>query len=231
MIVTSSQAASDQSNKETDNLPPLLKHIMSTGSMVEDIERQHISGDGTGDDGKSGPTLTHGIPDLTQPPPNHPAYRGPSPQTNLRQARKSPMDMYSGSGRPKSASYCESLLQSEKGPVGSGTMGQVSAPQILSGNLLPVFSSSSSSSQHSDAQPRKLSPESTLLSRRSPKGATDTGAQSTVEPSTVLTTPLLTPADLLQPSSSFSSSQSSVTSFTTATTTTTFSTEKVCNRA
>lgn len=231
MIATSSQVASDQSNKETDNLPPLLKHIMSTGSMVEDIERQHISGvgDGTGDEGKGGPTLTHGIPDLTQPPPNHPAYRGPSPQTNLRQARKSPMDMYSGSGRPKSASYCESLLQSEKGPVGAGMMGQVSAPQILSGNLLPMFSSSSSSSQPSDAQPKKRSPETTLLSRRSPKATTETSAQQTVEPSTVLLTPLLTPADLLQPSSSFSST-TSVTSFTT-TTTTTLSTEKVSNRA
>ncbi|XP_045164747.2 mRNA-decapping enzyme 1A-like [Mercenaria mercenaria] len=212
----------DRTKPDSDDLPPLLKHIMSTGSMVEDIERQHIPGvgDGTGDDGTSGPAqLTPGIPDLTQPPPNHPAYRGPSPQ-----ARKSPMDMYSGSGRPKSASYAESVLQSEKGPSNSGIKGTVPAPRILSGNLLPVFGSSSTSSQPSNAQSmsssKKLSPETIYTSRKSPKGDADTVARPKVDPTTVLkSAPLLTPADLLQSSSSLASS--SVSSSTTVTTTTT----------
>lgn len=188
--------------------------------MVEDIERQQIpGGDGMGDEGGGIglAQLTPGIPDLTQPPPNHPAYRGPSPQ-----ARKSPMDMYSsGGGRPKSASYAESVLQSEKGP----------APQILSGNLLPMFSGSSS--QPSDAQSKpsskKLSPEIMYRSRKSPKEDTDLAQRQKPDPSSVLkSAPLLTPADLLQSSSLLASS--SVSSSATVTTTTSASSSLVSDK-
>lgn len=188
---------------------------MSTGSMVEDIERQHIpgSGDGTGDDGKGcTTTVVPGIPDLTQPPPNHPAYRGPSPQTQLQQSRKSPMNVYSG--RPKSASYSGNVVISEKGPSSSGLPGPpLTAPQILSGNLLPTFSTSISS-QPSNAQSistvKKLSPDTIFGSRVVPIGDTETGARQKIDSSPALkSAPLLTPADLLQCSSSVTSSSSS----------------------
>ncbi|XP_060595922.1 mRNA-decapping enzyme 1B-like isoform X2 [Ruditapes philippinarum] len=217
----SRQISVDRNKSESDDLPPLLKHIMSTGSMVEDIERQQIpGGDGPGDDaGIKLAQLTPGIPDLTQPPPNHPAYRGPSPQ-----ARKSPMDMYSGGGgRPKSASYAETVLQSEKGQV----------PQILSGNILPMFSGSVPSSQSMNAQSmpssKKLSPETMFRSRKSPKDDIELVPRQKVDPSSVLkSAPLLTPADLLQSSSLLISS--SISSSATVTTTTTSSSSLVMDK-
>lgn len=205
---------------ESESLPPLLKHIMSSGSMVEDIERQHIqgAGDSGGDDVKhmsSG--LTPVIPDLTQPPPNHPAYRGPSPQTQIKQARKSPLDTKtSDTGRPKSSTKIGTSGAVDKGPVSSGVVGPMDVTKIMSGNVLTAFGGSVPS-QPGNAQ--KLSPEAGTFRKHmvAPKPESTIGSRQTVDPSPVLTSPLLTPADLLQSASTLSSTTVSTTSSTVST--------------
>ncbi|KAL4226361.1 mRNA-decapping enzyme 1B [Mactra antiquata] len=197
---------------ESEDLPPLLKHIMSTGSMVEDIERQHIQRVGDTvpvDDVKhlSTTRLTPGIPDVTQPPPNHPAYRGPSPQSQVKLARKSPLDpstQISGdTSRPKSGlKKGPSAVKSEKSLTGS-----TDPPQIVSGNILTMYGGSSVSSQSNIL---KLSPpDSGCYSNQGMVTKVDS-----IKTESIVTSPLLTPADLLQSTSTISTSSAANTSVT-----------------
>ena len=201
---------------DPDDLPPLLKHIMSTGSMVEDIERQQRSTQGSGDD-KTVSTLAPGLPDLTQPPPNHPAYRGASPQAYKKQGQKSPFEELTATDKARQK-------EKEKLDTGQSKIQQKAIPsagippQIVSGNLLPMFGGSSSiaSSQIISNPPlpsaQKLSPETKAASRLSPRKDTDFGALGKVDLVPVMKTgPLLTPADLISSSSLSSSANTTFT--------------------
>lgn len=219
------QHVETRKSAEEGDLPTLLKHIMSTGSMVEDIERQHIQmrvgarGEKSGpENGRVGATLIPELPDLTQPPPNHPAYRGPSPQA--QPSSRSPRQTYS---RPKSCSDYGSEISTEKRlPSSTGVTGIVSSAQILSGNLLPVFKAAASSPQvtaqsselsvsqssvsQAESSSKNLSPQALFVSRVSPKMEVESSTRQKVDPSPVSKAPLLTPADILQSSSLFQSS-------------------------
>lgn len=189
--------------------------------MLEDIERQHRAAQGTGGD-KSPATLTPGMPDVTQPPPNHPAYRGASsPQAYNRKNQKSPMDERTAVENSRHSESKEKLDtgQSKMAPKGVPVVSATGLPpQILSGNLLPMFSGSGqASSQEANTQgvqevKKKLS-ETLPSSQLSPRGEIDKSAIEKVEPLPgVKPAPLLTPADLLLSSSVLPSSVVTTTS-------------------
>lgn len=216
---TVSDTIDSKPSAKSDDLPPMLKHIMS----VEDIERQQTSTQESRDD-KGQVTLTTGLPDITQPPPNHPAYRGVSPQTYQHQARKSPMEETAGSDMHRQKGKKDKIDTGQSKSASKGVPGPVFATEIVSGNLMPLLGSNSSiasiiSSQASSNPPipsaQKSSPEAVSGNRVSPRGDSNTGAMGKAESHPpVKTGPLLTPADLLQSSLSLSSSSSVNTTFT-----------------
>lgn len=185
MTATSNTKVTEQiKHTESDEYPPLLKHIMSSSSMVTDIEKHQIQ-----------PPANHPsaidtvLPDLTQPPPNHPAYRGQSP--NLP--------------KPLPKDNVSKVAPAEGGPFSV----QGYPPQMISGNL-----AHQSPSQLDNKPPRthtqSLSSEPKLGDRISPKGDADTRRISpnrdvrkdmiSKGPSPVSTkaSSLLTPGELLQ---------------------------------
>lgn len=220
MSSSSKGAAETKSGIDPDDLPPLLKHIMSTGSMVEDIERQQRVKQGSGDENSSA-NLVPVFPDLTQPPPNHPAYRGASPQASRKQGKKSPFEELTGTERGRKKEK-EKLDTGQSNLATKGVSSPAIPPQMVSGNLLPMFSGVSSGSSIASSQPssnpplpsaQKMSPETLASSRLSPRGDLD-AARAKIESAPVFkTAALLTPADLLSSSSS-SSLPSSATTFT-----------------
>jgi len=154
-----------------------------------------------------------GLPDLTQPPPNHPAYRGASPQAPGRAGGgRSPID----EGRRRAETDVSKLrLESKAVP------GPAPAPQILAGNLLPtVFASTSSQESVGTTYPlarnhmsmasvatsgsglMSLSTASLSERQETQKRLSRAEGDYTTVPSLPgAKSPLLTPADLLQSSS------------------------------
>ena len=187
MTTTSNTKVTEQiKHTESDEYPPLLKHIMSSGSMVTDIEKHQIQ-----------PPANHPsaidtvLPDLTQPPPNHPAYRGQSP--NL--PKPLPKDSVS------------------KVPATEGSTFSVQGypPQMISGNLTHQ-SPSQLDNKPSRTHTQSLSSESKLGNRISPSGDADMrrispnrdvrsdSINKVPSPVSTKASSLLTPGELLQSS-------------------------------
>ncbi|XP_052250189.1 mRNA-decapping enzyme 1B-like isoform X2 [Dreissena polymorpha] len=229
--------ADNTAGDDTDSLPPLLKHIMSTGSMVEEIERQQQGVGRVGPTGKPGlallgpsgdyaprDSLVPSLPDLSQPPPNHPAYRGTSPQAPPNPSKKSPTSVQGQQIRSEM-----SKSRSSPPDVTSNPGVPDVAPHILSSNLLPVFSSLANTSQPSTTTSKALSSSlvthpvrgvssSAVRPNMNPRGDADMSYRDTVDPSPVLkSAPLLTPGELLNSSSS-SLASSTLAAFLTTTT-------------
>ncbi|WAR26604.1 hypothetical protein MAR_012308 [Mya arenaria] len=210
----STEATEQQPSAPQGNLPQLLKHIMSSGSMVEEIERLQRSGVSsqgstscsTSDPSKDVPC----IPDVSQPPPNHPAYRGASPQAPGRPLGKKPPIDDRGGARKKEQT------EKHKGPTNPQMeiAGPGSGPNVLVSlfkTTPPVSSQADRSTLHlASTSSAKISPE-TVGARVSPispargksdygsRGEGDYGSRDRLE-STLARSPLLTPADLLQTS-------------------------------
>ena len=172
-----------QKPPDSEEYPPLLKHIMSSGSMVSEIEKHQIQPEVY----PPPSAMDTGLPDLTQPPPTHPAYRGPSP--NLpKPAQKN--------GVPK-APVTESGPFAVKGPP----------PQMISGNLSSLSSGQQDAklprSKSMSESSRKISPRRDADSRKiSPHRDTEGSAavKKVPSPVTTKTASLLTPGELLQSS-------------------------------
>lgn len=190
---TQQQTQQQKIHTESDEYPPLLKHIMSTGSMVSDIEKQQIQSDVF-------PPANHPsaidtvLPDLTQPPPTHPAYRGPPPTI------------------PKP-------ITTDNAPKGPATeivpfTGKGLPPQMITGNLTTQSSSSQYNSKSVRTKTKSLSSEHQLGSRISPSGDADSrrisphrtadsrsdSINKVPSPVSTKSSSLLTPAELLQSS-------------------------------
>ena len=187
MTATSSTKVTTEQTKhtESDEYPPLLKHIMSSSSMVTDIEKQH----------QIQPPANHPsaidtvLPDLTQPPPNHPAYRGQSPNIP----------------KPLPKDNVSKVPPAEGGPFSV----QGYPPQMISGNLTHQ-TPSQLDNKPSRTHTQSLSSEPKLGDRISPKGDADTRRISpnrdvrsdtlskVPSPVSTKTSSLLTPGELLQ---------------------------------
>ena len=187
MSASTTRAPEPQKPPDSEEYPPLLKHIMSSGSMVSEIEKHQIQPHAANHPGAMDTVL----PDLTQPPPTHPAYRGPSPNIPKPIAKDSV---------PKAPA-------TEGGPFAvKGTQ-----PQMISGNLTS-FSSSQKDSKKSRS--KSVTSEAELVSKISPRGDADSrrisphrdadsrSSAMAKEPVSTKTASLLTPGELLQSSGS-----------------------------
>ena len=174
-----------QKPPDSEEYPPLLKHIMSSGSMVSEIEKHQIQPEVY----PPPSAMDTGLPDLTQPPPTHPAYRGPSP--NL------PKPGPAQNNGVTKAPVTESGPFSVKGPP----------PQMISGNLSSLSSGQQDAklprSKSMSESSRKISPRRDADSRKiSPHRDTEGSAavKKVPSPVTTKTASLLTPGELLQSS-------------------------------
>lgn len=187
MTVTSDTTVTEQMKPaESDEYPPLLKHIMSSGSMVTDIEKHQIQQP----PGHSVDTI---LPDLTQPPPTHPAYRGPSPNM------PKPLPVDSVSKVPDT----ESNPYSVKGLLPHTVTGNLA--QQSSSHLDHKLSRTTVNSLVSESKPgSRISPSGDADSRKiSPHRSTDIRSDSVNKvPSPVSSkgSSLLTPGELLHSS-------------------------------
>ena len=184
---------------------------MSTGSMVEDIERLHL--DKTGNVNTSDPDKICGpvgLPDVTQPPPGHPAYRGPSPREQKSPRSASGSSSHKDVG-PQLGDQDKDTVTDDSVPVKFSLSGSSVSPQVMKGNLLPQFFNIPSSQLSQPVNVQNLSKQSKHGDDLTSVGSVESLSKEKFGDNTLdKSEALLTPADLLHSAGTLSTLSSSV---------------------